>query len=289
MTNRESPWRRRANRFSSLLPGLILPLVLLVWWQLAAGARGTTSLLPAPGQVLDLLLHPTQDQLATGSLLWNTTVSLVRVAMGFGLAAIFAIPTGILMGYSRYARKLLSLTMEMARPLSPIALVPLALILFRSRTFVEVFGLTHLRYQHHILHEMQVGMVFILFWGGFFPILLGTIQGVRSVRSIHLEAAKVLGAKGWLLFRRVVLPAALPDVFTGLRLGIGRCWMVIIAAEMLPGTNAGLGYLIRYSYEVLRIDVMLACLIIVAVFGAIFSRGLAGMGERSLVLRHSER
>ena len=284
-----SCWSRSAIGAGRILPGLILPAGLLVWWQIASGAGSPSSLLPTPCSVIALLANPCSDQLATGSLLWNSTVSLVRVAMGFGAAALVAIPTGILMGHSRHVRRLLSLTVEMARPLSPIALIPLSLILFRSRSFVELLGLTHLRYQQHILHEMQVGMVFILFWGGFFPILLGTIQGVRSVRRIHLEAAKVLGARGWLLFRRVVLPASLPDVFTGLRLGVGRCWMVIIAAEMLPGTNSGLGYLIRYSYEVLRIDVMLACLIVVAFFGALFSRGLAGLGERSLVLRHSER
>lgn len=209
--------------------------------------------------------------------------------MGFFVAVLIAIPLGFFMGSSRNARKYLSFAVEMARPLSPIALVPLSLILFRSRSFVELFNLSHLRYQNHILHEMQIGMVFILFWGAFFPVLLGTIQGVRGVRKIHLEAGRLLGAGRIFLFKHIVLPSALPDIFTGLRLGIGRSWMVIIAAEMLPGTNAGLGYLIRYSYEVLRIDVMVACLVIVAIFGAFFSKGLAALGEKSLVLRSRER
>ena len=86
-----------------------------------------------------------------------------------------------------------------------------------------------------------------------------------------------------------MIPSALPDIFHGLRMGIGRCWMVIIAAEMLPGTNSGIGYLIRYSYQLSRYDIMLASIIIVAAIGALFSKGLEALGERSLVLRSRER
>ncbi|MBN1434384.1 hypothetical protein JW921_06450, partial [Candidatus Fermentibacterales bacterium] len=163
--------RRGSISGRTLLQGLVLPAALAVWWQVSTAGAGRTGLLPPPGRVLDILVDPGADLLATGSLFWNTGVSLARVALGFGLAVLIGVPVGVLMGYSGRARSLLNLSMEMARPLSPIALVPLSLILFRSMTFVELLGLTHLRYQHHLLHEMQVGMVFILFWGGFFPIL----------------------------------------------------------------------------------------------------------------------
>lgn len=260
----------------------------MLFWHL--GTLGEhSSLIPTPVQVLSILSHPFTDLLATGTLAWNVSVSLMRVAMGFIIAALVAIPLGSLMGSLRIARSLMWLIVEMSLPISPLALIPLSLILFRARSFVEVFGLDALRYQRHILHEMQIGMVLILFWGAFFPILLSTIQGVRSIRRVHIEAARMLGADRFCLFWHVTLPSALPSIFTGLRLGIGRAWMVIIAAEMLPGTNAGLGYLIRYSYEVLRMDIMAASLVMVALFGALFSRGLEALGDRFLRLKVAER
>lgn len=267
---------------------MLLPVLLVLWWSLATGGAGET-LLPSPGKVLQVLLHPLTDQISSGSLAWSTLVSLTRVAIGFSLAIVAGVPLGLLMGASSHARKLLSLTVEMARPLSAIALLPLSILIFRSRTFTQVLGMTGLMYRRHILNEMQLGMIFILFWGGVFPIILGTMQGVRSVRRIHLEAAGVLGAGRMLTFRKVLIPSALPDIFHGLRMGIGRCWMVIIAAEMLPGTNSGIGYMIRYSYQLSRYDIMLACIVVVALIGALFSRGLEALGEDSLVLRSRER
>lgn len=227
--------------------------------------------------------------MSSGSIAWSVFVSIVRISLGFTLAVLIGIPLGLLMGSSDLARNLMSLITEMARPLSAIALLPLSIMIFKAKTLTDLFGLTQLRYQRHILNELQLGMIFILTWGGFFPILLGTIQGVRGVRKLHVEVARVLGARKSFIFRQVLLPGAMPDIFTGLRLAISRCWMVIIAAEMLPGTNSGIGYLIRYSYQMSRYDIMLACLVIVALVGAFFSKGLESIGEKSLMLRSTER
>ena len=276
------------GRIWKYLPGFIIPCLLIIWWFSVTGG-GRDTLLPSPAEVTSILLHPFQDQISTGSIAWSTLVSLVRVALGFSLAALIGIPVGLLMGASLHARKFLSLMVEMARPLSAIALLPLSIIIFKARTFSQLFGLEYLRYQKNLLNEMQLGMIFILFWGGVFPIILGTIQGVRSVRKMHLEAAGILGAGRSFTFRHVIIPSALPDIFHGLKLGIGRCWMVIIAAEMLPGTNSGIGYLIRYSYQLSRYDIMLASIVIVAFIGALFSKGLESLGENSLVLRSKER
>lgn len=279
---------RAPGRWFSHLPGLILPALLLLWWTIATGGNSGT-IFPSPGEVASVLSHPFTDLMVTGSLFWNVTVSFIRIMLGFCLACLVGIPLGMMMGASSHARRLLSITVEMARPLSAIALLPLSILIFRATTLSQFLGLGHLRYQRHILNELQLGMIFILFWGGVFPIILGTMQGVRSVRNLHLEAARVLGAGRGFVFRSVMLPSALPDIFHGLRLGIGRCWMVIIAAEMLPGTNSGIGYLIRYSYQMSRYDIMLACLVVVAVVGAILSKGLEALGEGSLVLRSRER
>ena len=273
------------QRIKNLLPGLIIPLVIISLW----GFFSERTLLPAPQLVWDVLAHPSADLLSCGSLLWNTGVSLVRVLLGLFIAIILGTPFGFLMGASDRFRRYANLITELARPLSPIALLPLSIIIFKDTSFTEVFGLNHLKYSRHLLNELQVGMVFILAWGGVFPVILETMHGVRGVRKVYIEAARVLGAGKLFIFRNVLLPASLPDIFAGYRMAVGRCWMVIIAAEMLPGTNSGVGYLLRYSYQLSRLDIMLACIFIIALIGLIFSHGLEFIGEKWLLLRARER
>ncbi|MCK5786541.1 MAG: ABC transporter permease [Candidatus Sabulitectum sp.] len=275
------PWQK----LSRILSGFILPALILALWYLLSD----NTLLPGPGRALDVLSHPSRDLLSCGSLFWNTAVSLIRVLLGLFIAILLGTPLGFMMGASERFRRFSSVVTELARPLSPIALLPLSIIIFKDTSFTEVLGLDHLKYSRNILNELQVGMVFILAWGGVFPVILETMHGVRSVRKVYIEAARVLGAGRLFIFKHVLFPAALPDVFAGYRMAVGRCWMVIIAAEMLPGTNSGIGYLLRYSYQLSRLDVMLACILIIAVIGFIFSRGLEYAGEKWLILRSRER
>ncbi|MEA3265331.1 MAG: ABC transporter permease [Candidatus Fermentibacteria bacterium] len=273
------------QRVQSFLPGLVIPVLLLsLWFFFNSG-----SILPAPGAVLDILLDPSADLLSCGSLFWNTGVSLIRVLLGLSIAIMLGTPMGFLMGASNRFSHFTSLITELARPLSPIALLPLSIIIFKDTSFTEVLGLNHLKYSRNILNELQIGMVFILAWGGIFPVILETMHGVRGVRKVYIEAARVLGAGRMFIFKHVLFPASLPDIFAGYRMAVGRCWMVIIAAEMLPGTNSGIGYMLRYSYQLSRLDVMLACIFIIAVIGLVFSRGLELLGEKWLLLRVRER
>lgn len=274
---------RRKTR--KLLPGFALPGILLSLWYLFSGS----TMLPGPDRVFDVLFHPSSDFLSCGSLFWNTGVSLIRVMLGLSIAILLGTPMGFIMGASERFRRFTSVITELARPLSPIALLPLSIIIFKDTSFTEVFGLAELKYTKNILNELQIGMVFILAWGGIFPVILETMHGVRGVRKVYIEAARVLGAGRLFVFRHVLLPASLPDIFAGYRMAVGRCWMVIIAAEMLPGTNSGIGYLLRYSYQLSRLDVMLACIFIIALIGLIFSRGLELAGEKWLLLRARER
>ncbi len=273
------------QRVQSLLPGLVIPTLLLSLWFFF----NSRSILPAPGAVLDVLLDPSADLLSCGSLFWNTGVSLIRVLLGLSIAIMLGTPIGFLMGASNRFRHFTSLITELARPLSPIALLPLSIIIFKDTSFTEVLGLNHLKYSRNILNELQSGMIFILAWGGIFPVILETMHGVRGVRKVYIEAARVLGAGRMFIFKHVLFPASLPDIFAGYRMAVGRCWMVIIAAEMLPGTNSGIGYMLRYSYQLSRLDVMLACIFIIAVIGLVFSRGLELLGEKWLLLRARER
>ncbi len=273
------------QKILNLLPGFIIPVLILSLWSVFS----EKTMLPAPGLVLDILAHPSADLLSCGSLFWNTGVSLVRVLLGLFIAILLGTPIGFLMGASERYRRFTNLITELARPLSPIALLPLSIIIFKDISFTEVLGLNHLKYSRHLFNELQIGMVFILAWGGVFPVILETMHGVRGVRKVYIEAARVLGASKLFIFRNILLPASLPDIFTGYRMAVGRCWMVIIAAEMLPGTNSGIGYLLRYSYQLSRLDIMLACIFIIALIGLIFSRGLEFIGEKWLLLRARER
>lgn len=273
------------QRVQILLPGLVIPALLLSLWFFF----NSRSILPAPGAVLEVLMNPSADLLSCGSLFWNTGVSLIRVLLGLSIAIMLGTPIGFLMGASNRFRHFTSLITELARPLSPIALLPLSIIIFKDTSFTEVLGLNHLKYSRNVLNELQIGMVFILAWGGIFPVILETMHGVRGVRKVYIEAARVLGAGRMFIFKHVLFPASLPDIFAGYRMAVGRCWMVIIAAEMLPGTNSGIGYMLRYSYQLSRLDVMLACIFIIAVIGLVFSRGLESLGEKWLLLRARER
>ncbi|MCD4707885.1 MAG: ABC transporter permease [Candidatus Sabulitectum sp.] len=273
------------RKIRKLLPGFILPVLILVLWHIFSGS----TMLPGPERVFGVLSHPARDLLSCGSLFWNTGVSLIRVVLGLFIAILLGTPMGFIMGASERFRRFTSVITELARPLSPIALLPLSIIIFKDTSFTEVFGLTELKYTKNILNELQIGMVFILAWGGIFPVILETMHGVRGVRKVYIEAARVLGAGRLFIFRHVLFPASLPDIFAGYRMAVGRCWMVIIAAEMLPGTNSGIGYLLRYSYQLSRLDVMLACIFIIALIGLVFSRGLELAGEKWLLLRVRER
>lgn len=267
--------------------GLVIPALLVLLWYMAT--RGGNTVLPPPETVLAVLSTPGRDIASSGSMLWNTFVSLARVVAGLLAGILIGTPVGFLMGAHRPSRRMLFLITEMARPLSPLALLPFAIIVFRDTTLTKLAGLSQLRYTRHLFNEIQLGMVFVLFWGAVFPIILDTMHGVRGIRKRHLEVAKVSGAGRWFTFAHVMVPASLPDIASGYRMAVGRCWMVIIAAEMLPGTNSGIGYLLRYSYQISRYDAMAACAVVIAVVGALFAKGLADMGEARLVLRAEER
>jgi len=189
---------------------------------------------------------------------------------------VVAVPLGLAMGRSAVVRRLVGPFVEMFRPLCPIAWIPFAMAVFKTYTVVNVFGV---RYSDTIFDTVQVGMLFILFYGAFFPILLNTIDGVIGVRDVYIESAQVLGASDAQLFRKVVLPAALPAVFTGLRVGLGTAWMVIVAAEMLPGSSSGIGYLIIYAYQLAEMDVLVAGMILIGAVGALLSWGVALLGR----------
>lgn len=246
--------------------GFIVPLALIISWEAIAIAISNPFILPRLETIVDVLLHPSEDLLGTGSLLYNAWRSIQRVGLGFLLAALLGIPLGIAMGRYYWLNQLMDTTIQALRPIPPLAWVPLALAWFR-------IGLT--------------SIVFIIFIGAFFPILINTIDGVKSVKKTWMEVAMTLGTSEFNLLAKVVLPGAAPIIWTGLRLGFGIAWMTVVAAEMLPGTISGLGYLIMYAYNFGQVNVIIAGMAAIGIIGiaidTIFKHGeRAWFGWRSL-------
>lgn len=269
-----------------LLWGTILPVVVLLIWELSAVQADNAALVPRLGSVAARLLHPTADLMGTGSFLRHVAFSAVRVVIGFFLAALLGVPLGLWVGRVQRIRYIVNPFVEMLRPLCPIAWIPFAMAVFKTTTVADLFGF---HYTATIFGHLQLGMLFVIFYGGFFPVFLNTVHGVQSVKNIHIEQARLLGADRRRLFRNVILPSAMPAVLTGLRVGLGIAWMVIIAAEMMPGSDAGIGYLIMYSYELAEMDVLVASMVWIGVVGMALSAGLKVFSDRFSFWQAKER
>lgn len=253
------------QKFHKIVGWIFVPLVLLIVWQVMAYMSSQPWLFPTPVRVLEQLAHPLRDHYASGSFFSNTVISIIRVMTGFFFAGVVGVSLGLVMGSIKTMRRFLEPVVELLRPLCPIAWLPFAIAVFKLKTLPQLFGV---QYTHTILDQLQLGMIFVIFMGGFFPVLINTIDGVSGVRHNYLLLAETLGASRFQKFRYVYLPAAMPMILTGLRQGIGLCWFVIIAAEMMVGANSGIGYLLMYAADNSAMDIVIASMFIVGVIGA---------------------
>ena len=247
----------------------LIPLLLAIAWQCAAVYLDKPSILPRLNTVAAVMARPTEKILITGSLLENTLVSLIRVLLGFLLAAAAAVPAGLLMGYYPRIERLFDAIVEMLRPIPPLAWVPLILVWFGVQGLADLMPAL---LASPVLSGIQFSTLAIIFIGAFFPILLNTVQGVKSIPAAYLESARTLGAKNCTLLFKIIIPAAAPLMLTGLRIGLGIGWMCLVAAEMMPGSNSGLGYLIWYAYELLRADIIVAGMAVIGLIGFFMDR-----------------
>jgi len=245
----------------AILRSLLVPALVLAGWETISRVGWVTPIiLPAPSQVLlrwiayAKPLEPYAQWtgsfvgwLFSGELPHDALASLVRVVGGFALGAGLALPLGLLMGAKPRVYELLNPLVQIVRPIPPIAFIPLAILWF---------GLGN------------PPAFFLISLGAFFPVLMNTIAGVRNVDSIYLRAARNLGASEWVLFRRVMVPAAMPYILAGVRIGIGVAFIVVIVAEMIA-VNSGLGYRILEAREYFWSDKVIAGMI---------SIGIAGLG-----------
>jgi NitT/TauT family transport system permease protein len=242
---------------------LIVPLLLLAFWQVATTHRWT-QLIPTPWQVgeymIDFAWGGIYDDAYSATLVTHLLASRGRVYGGFALAALFALPIGLLIGRLPVARMLLDPFLQLMRPIPVTAWLPLSMILFGLGA-KSAFALVCL--------------------GAFYPILLNTVFGVRAVDPKLFEAASMLGCKGNAQFFKVVLPAATPSIFTGLRLGLGLAWFVIVVGEM-TGVPQGLGAVIMDARTLSRTDLVICGMIVIGVAGYLSDRVVVAIGNRLL-------
>lgn len=254
------------NLFIKISIYMAMPLAFLFFWQIMANHIDNKIVLPAINEVYTLLKSPTQTIIGMGSIIDNLTISLIRVLTGYTVAFCLAIPMGMLMGYSKVIFSLFHYFLGLFRPIPPLAWVPLVLAWFGVASLAN-FSPIQSGQIYFFLRNIQISMVFIIFIGAFFPILLSTIYGVQNVRKTLVESAKTLGGGELKIFWKILIPAAAPSIVNGMRIGLGVAWMCLVSAEMLPGSTSGVGYLIIHAYTVARTDVVIAGMISIGVVG----------------------
>ena len=255
------------KKLSNFLKGLLLPIVFLFFWQIMSGRIENPIVLPSIDSVVKILVTPTKDLLSIGSLLGNTIISLVRVLLSYITAIIIAVPLGMFLGYSEKAKIYISPFINIFRPIAPLAWVPLVLAWFGISSIGSLIEPQNAQIYSY-LNNIKFSMLFIIFIGAFFPILTNTAFGVSSVRNILIDSAKTLGAGKTDIFIKVLFKASLPSIVTGFKTGLGVAWMCLVSAEMLPGSLAGLGYLITHAYTIARTDVVIAGIVVISIIGA---------------------
>jgi NitT/TauT family transport system permease protein len=250
-------------RLKGFMLALVVPLALLLGWHLAVKA-GMTRLIPSPADVaeymVDFAVGGIWDDAFSATLHIHLFASMQRVYGGFALAALVAVPLGLLIGRNEQVRALLDPFLQLMRPIPVTAWLPLSMILF---------GLG------------PRSAFFLVFLGAFYPILLNTVFGVRSVEKRLFEAASMLGCSGTAQFFRVVLPASLPSIFTGLRLGLGLAWFVIVVGEM-TGVPQGLGAVIMDGRTLSRTELVICGMIVIGIAGFISDRVIVTLMNRLL-------
>jgi NitT/TauT family transport system permease protein len=251
------------------LLGLVVPAVVLVLWQWIGSRPGMAGILPTPLKVIEgwedwifgqagLGLNPYK-----GTWVSNLQYSTMRVIQGFLMAVALGVPLGLMIGWSRVVSHMVDPMIQSLRPIPITAWLPFS---------IAVFGIR------------DIGSIFLIFLGGFYPIVVNTTQGARHVDRNLVRAALMMGASSMQLLYRVVLPAAMPAIFTGLRIGLGIAWTAVIVSEMVA-VKSGLGYVLWDAYYVGRMDIVLADMVSIGAMGYISDRIIVFVEQRVLAWR----
>jgi nitrate/nitrite transport system permease protein len=265
MTPKRAP---RADKYAKMakevaarvVPPLIVIALLMLFWELVCRRTGST--LPPPSKVFkdtkELIFDPFFDRGGIDKgLFWHLSASLQRVALGYSLAAIAGVALGTLVGQSVWAMRGLDPLFQVLRTIPPLAWLPLALAAFR---------------------DGQPSAIFVIFITSIWPIIINTAVGIRNIPQDYRNVAAVVQLNPLEFFTKVMIPAAAPYIFTGLRIGIGLSWLAIIAAEMLIG-GVGIGFFIWDAWNSSHISEIILALFYVGIIGFVLDRLIAGLGK----------
>src|ERR1700726_469580 len=255
--------RQRLETLRAFALGAGFPILLVLIWDRAVALTGTR-LIPSPYQVAvmmyDFSFGGVYDDAFSGTILIHIWKSVQRIYSGFFLAAIIGIPLGMVIGRSRILRQLLHPAISLLRPIPVTAWLPLSMIFF---------GLG------------PTPAIFLVFLGAFYPILLNTMFGVRSIDPRLFEAAAMLGCSGAGMFRQIVLPASLPAIFSGLRIAHGFAWILIVVGEM-TGLPTGLRSVVMDGRTLSRTDLVITGMIVIGSCGFVTDRIIVAISNRLL-------
>lgn len=256
------------NRLKTITLALLLPTLLVFIWQIAALRIQNAAVIPDIRQVLGNFAHASSNFIGLGSIPRNVGVSLVRVLSGYTAGVLIAVPLGVLMGYSKTVQTIFETFINLFKPIPPLAWQPLALAIFGVSSIASLldmpFGQTYVFWGN-----FKIAMVFLIGMGSFFPIVASVMFGVQNVRQTLIDSARVLGASERDIFFKILIPAAAPSIINGMRMGLAIGWACLVGAEMLPGSLAGVGYLITHAYELARTDLVITGMICIGLVGAL--------------------
>jgi nitrate/nitrite transport system permease protein len=243
-----------------VVPPLIVVALMLLFWELVCRRAGST--LPPPSRVYkdtkELIFDPFFDHGGIDKgLFWHLSASLQRVALGYSLAAVAGIALGTLVGQSIWAMRGLDPIFQVLRTIPPLAWLPLSLAAFR---------------------DGQPSAIFVIFITSVWPIIINTAVGIRNIPQDYRNVAAVVQLNPLEFFWKIMIPAAAPYIFTGLRIGIGLSWLAIVAAEMLIG-GVGIGFFIWDAWNSSHISEIILALLYVGIIGFVLDRLIAGLAR----------
>lgn len=240
------------------ISAFVIVALIFFWWAITYAGFIKPLFLPSPMGVVNALVTMLKDGF-TGVSFWeHTWVSTLRVFGAFLLACVIGIPLGIAMGMNPVARGIFDPPIEFYRPIPPLAYLPLMIIWF---------GID------------ELSKVLLIFLSVLAPLVLGAHAGVRSAAIEQIHAAYSFGATRWQVIRMVVLPAAMPEIFTAMRVGIGFGWTTLVAAEMVAATS-GLGYTVLSASRFLQTDIVIMGIVVIAIIAYAFDHSVRFVERR---------
>ncbi|PWB59831.1 MAG: nitrate ABC transporter, permease protein [Nitrosomonadales bacterium] len=258
-------WRHRIGQMAGntvkwlIPPALGLALFIGLW----ALVSQTSPQLPGPLKTWDSAVALFSDPFYNNGpndqgIGWNILASLQRVGIGFGMAALLGIPLGFMIGRFQFLSAMMSPIISLLRPVSPLAWLPIGLLVFKAA---------------------NPAAIWVIFISAIWPMIINTAVGVNRIPPDYMNVAKVLNLSEWKIFTRILFPAVLPYMMTGIRLSIGVAWLVIVAAEMLTG-GVGLGFWVWDEWNNLNVEHIIIAIFVVGIVGLLLEQALVLMAKR---------